>query len=82
MDLVAGVLVIVAPPLERLHWISPLDSPHRVAVYADKEDVGILEAGVDKLQLCLPWQLWLLGVGNGLAGDVEAGLLEEPTVNR
>ena len=72
----------VAPPLERLHWVSPLEAPLGVAVSEDEEEVGILATGVDQLQLCRPWKLWLLGVGNSTAGAMEAGSLEDPTVNR
>ena len=77
----AGVLELVYPPLKRLHWVSPLEAPLGVLVSAYKEEVGVLAAGVDQLQLGCPWQLWLLGVGNVMAGAVEAGLLEESTVN-
>ena len=82
LELAAGVLELVAPPLERLHWVPPLEAPPGVAVSADNTDVRFLAAGVEQLQLGHLWKLMVLGVGNGTAGAVEAGSVEEATVNR
>ena len=82
MELAAAVLVLVDPPLEWLHWVPHLEAPFGVVISADKDEVGFLAVGVDHLQLGRLWQLWLLGVGNGAAGVVEAGSLEEPTVKQ
>ena len=48
----------------------------------DEDDVGVLVAVMDQLQLGRLWKLWLLGVGNSVAGAVEAGSMEEPTVKQ
>ena len=48
----------------------------------DEDDVGVLVAVMDQLQLGRLWKLWLLGVWNGAAGAVEAGSLEERTVKQ
>ena len=82
LELAAGVLALLYPPLERLQWVPPLEASLGVAVSADEEDVGVLTVGVDQLQLGRLWKLWLLGVGNSVAGAVEAGSMEEPTVKQ
>ena len=82
LELAVVVLALVAPPFERIHWVPPLEAPLGVAVSADEEELGVLVTGLDHLQLICLWKLWLLGAENGVAGGVEAGSLEEPTVKR
>ena len=63
------MLALVTPPLERLHWVPPLEEMLGVAVSVDKEEIGVLVVR-------------LLCVGNGVVWAVESGSLEELTVNR
>ena len=68
-ELASGVLALVAPPLDRLHWVPPLEESLGGAVSADEDEVGFMA-------------MRLLGVGNGTAGAVEDGLPEDPTLKR
>ena len=68
LGLALGVSALVDPPLERLHWVPLLEGLLGVSVSVDKEEVGILAVR-------------LLCVGNGAVGAVEAGSLEELTMN-
>ena len=64
-----GVLSLLNLPLDQLHWVPPLEASLGVAVSLDEEEVGFLA-------------LRFLGVGDGMAGAVETGSLEELTVKR
>ena len=68
LELAVGVLAMVAPPLERLHWVPTLEASLVIVFSVEKEEVGVLD--------------WLLVVGKSAAGAVEAGSLEELTVKR
>ena len=63
LELAEGVLALVDPTLERLHWVLPLEGSLGVEISADRKVVGVLAVR-------------LLGVGNGAVGAVEAGSLE------
>ena len=47
LELAEVVMALVAPPLKRLHWVPLLEASLGVAVSANKEEVGVLTAGVD-----------------------------------